>query len=404
MKKSLVALAALASIAGVAQAQDGVSLYGVLDFGIGDINATSANGQQQGNVGITNSAMQSSLWGVKGSEDLGGGLKAIFDFEGDLTANGVNYSSAPGAGSGILFRRQENVGLSSTQWGTVQIGTVYDSLDADAQLSILPVAGNSVNFTTQLAGGTGNYFPTQAIKYTLPKNLMGGKLSGGFTYSSGNVPNQYTVTAPTNGATSGTYSANSIAGSMTDGYLRFEPITNLKLTLGAGVSQADPGGYQSPNLGGQPVSNAPYYAKQYGSHEYLGGIQYAYHRYSLGLMFTEANGAAVGPVPAIPGSPAANDIRTTSLGLGYQATDRIKLGANYVHNTGNTNLYNVQAHYSFSKQTEVYAQYAYVAEGSYGQTSPIWWGDNTGSTWVSNGAIGANSTAQAFLVGMIHRF
>ena len=77
MKKTLIALAVLGA-AGVAQAQSSVTIYGQLNPSYDYISAKAANGQKQSFV---NMADNSSRIGFKGSEDLGGGLKAIFQME-----------------------------------------------------------------------------------------------------------------------------------------------------------------------------------------------------------------------------------------------------------------------------------------------------------------------------------
>ena len=70
MKKSLIALAVLGSVAGVAQAQSSVSVYGIADAVLHkDKDASAA---------LTSGGVSGSRLGFKGTEDLGGGLKANF--------------------------------------------------------------------------------------------------------------------------------------------------------------------------------------------------------------------------------------------------------------------------------------------------------------------------------------
>ena len=82
MKKSLVALAVLAGFAGAAAAQSSVTLFGVIDVAA---RYTKANGQDTKQ--LTNDGSSSSRFGVRGVEDLGGGLKAGFWLEGALAAD-----------------------------------------------------------------------------------------------------------------------------------------------------------------------------------------------------------------------------------------------------------------------------------------------------------------------------
>jgi len=74
MKKSLIALAALATVATAAQAQSSVTLYGVVDMGV-----MSSKTDGSANVLAAQSgALATSRFGLRGTEDLGGGLKASF--------------------------------------------------------------------------------------------------------------------------------------------------------------------------------------------------------------------------------------------------------------------------------------------------------------------------------------
>jgi predicted porin len=121
MKKSLVALAALAAVAatGVASAQSSVTLYGKADLWVGKVKGGKF---QAGTDGLAASRL-----GVMGSEDLGGGLKANFNFEQYLNlANGATNN--PAAGTGQTWDRQANVGFSGG-FGTVKLGKSWNALD-----------------------------------------------------------------------------------------------------------------------------------------------------------------------------------------------------------------------------------------------------------------------------------
>jgi predicted porin len=118
MKKSLLALAALGTFAGVAHAQSSVTLYGIVDAGFVYNNNSGGNKLYSTSAGN----LQGDRWGLRGTEDLGGGLKALFVLE-----NGFNaYTGKLGQG-GDEFGRQAYVGLSS-QFGTVTLGRQYDSV------------------------------------------------------------------------------------------------------------------------------------------------------------------------------------------------------------------------------------------------------------------------------------
>jgi predicted porin len=90
MKKTLIALATLAA-AGAAFAQSSVTLYGVADIGLQDTNAPGSKLQLNSSATMNNGT---SRWGIRGTEDLGGGLKAGFNFEAGLSLdNGVTGQS-----------------------------------------------------------------------------------------------------------------------------------------------------------------------------------------------------------------------------------------------------------------------------------------------------------------------
>lgn len=90
MKKTLIALAAVAAT-GAAFAQSSVTLYGVADIGITDTNAPGTKLKLDSSATMNHGT---SRWGIRGTEDLGGGLKAGFNFEAGLSLdNGVTGQS-----------------------------------------------------------------------------------------------------------------------------------------------------------------------------------------------------------------------------------------------------------------------------------------------------------------------
>lgn len=104
--------------AGAAHAQSSVTLYGLIDESLNYVSnegGHSAFTQTSGNV-------QGSRWGIKGSEDLGGGYQAIFTLENGFALN----TGALGQG-GLEFGRQAFVGLT-TPGGTITLGRQYDFL------------------------------------------------------------------------------------------------------------------------------------------------------------------------------------------------------------------------------------------------------------------------------------
>jgi predicted porin len=115
MKKALLA-AALMSAGVVAQAQSSVTLYGRLDAGVEYLNGLGGqNGSSR--VRAESGDWGTSLWGMKGAEDLGGGLKAVFQLEGSFSTMTGSLGSA-----GSMFNRWATVGLSHKDYGTFLMG------------------------------------------------------------------------------------------------------------------------------------------------------------------------------------------------------------------------------------------------------------------------------------------
>ncbi|MBB5404848.1 porin [Paraburkholderia youngii] len=110
-----VAAAGVSLVCGAAHAQSSVTLYGIADVGIENINNTSTGGAQ---TRVVSGNLSGSRWGLKGVEDLGGGMKAIFQLESGFNINdGTTAQSTRGLGANAattsrLFGRQAWVGLS----------------------------------------------------------------------------------------------------------------------------------------------------------------------------------------------------------------------------------------------------------------------------------------------------
>ena len=119
MLKQVVAGSAVLLASAGAFAQSSVTLYGTLDNGLTLLN--NVNGKQvwqmeSGNLWGTN-------FGLKGTEDLGGGMKAVFQLESGFDINSGHLSQG-----GLMFGRQAYVGLGSAKYGTVTLGRQYDSM------------------------------------------------------------------------------------------------------------------------------------------------------------------------------------------------------------------------------------------------------------------------------------
>jgi predicted porin len=113
MKKHLIAAAVAGALAVPAMAQ--VTVYGLLDMGYSDVSTKNTDGDTTDTVGINNGAgLSGSRLGFKGSEDLGGGLKAGFVYETALQND--NSSAAIGGVRAALLS------LSSNSMGSLRFG------------------------------------------------------------------------------------------------------------------------------------------------------------------------------------------------------------------------------------------------------------------------------------------
>ncbi|MCA3160062.1 MAG: porin [Burkholderiales bacterium] len=126
MKKSLLAVAVLGAMSGAAFAQvapNNITLYGIVDAGLQNQRVTGTNVDSASVSGLNSGIQSGNRWGLRGSEDLGGGLRANFNLESGFTLD--NGTSAQGS---RLFGRASWVGLSGG-FGEVRLGrqTIFSS-------------------------------------------------------------------------------------------------------------------------------------------------------------------------------------------------------------------------------------------------------------------------------------
>ena len=125
-KKTLVAVAALLAAAGAAQAQSSVKLYGMVDMSVGSFETAGGDRTTE----VASGRMMTSYFGLSGSEDLGGGLKAEFVLESFLAADtGSNVTNNAGG----FWGRGSWVGLSG-DFGRVALGQYDNPLFASGYL------------------------------------------------------------------------------------------------------------------------------------------------------------------------------------------------------------------------------------------------------------------------------
>ncbi|CAB3800074.1 porin [Pararobbsia alpina] len=132
LNKKVMGLAVIGSLSvSLAHAQNSVTLYGSIDAGLMYTNNVKHGATQGPLYQATSGNTNGSQFGIRGSEDLGGGVTAIFKLE-----NGFSVQNGKLGQDGRLFGRQTYVGIRDDQWGTITLGRQYDEgIDYVAPLS-----------------------------------------------------------------------------------------------------------------------------------------------------------------------------------------------------------------------------------------------------------------------------
>jgi predicted porin len=398
LKKTSVAVLTLGAFAGSAHAQSSVTLYGVVDAGI------LINNNVKGLHQYSLSQASSSRWGLRGTEDLGGGLSAIFNLENGFTSG----TGALGQG-GLEFGRKAFVGLSSSQWGTLTAGRQFSvSNDFTAPFaSGADWAAAGINYGSRANDvdnvNTSNRIEN-SIKYESP-NYNG--LQAGVLYSLGGV--------------AGNFSQNSVV----DAALSY---SHGPLKLGAGYTFTKDPYYAT--FGDQANSSTPSSAatgandnmnnKIFGGYASAGSQQiivaggsYVIGPATVGLLYSNTQFQNLGSVSAVGAISAPKydggtaTFNSGEVNLKYQLTTALQLDGAYIytHNSGADHLgsakynqFNLGAFYSLSKTTLLYAI------GFYEIASGI---DSTGKQAVadlSGSSYSANNHQLAGIFGITHRF
>lgn len=175
MKKSLIALAVLGATLGAAHAQSTVTLYGRIDMSVMHNNVFGGVSQ----FSVDSGTISGSRWGLSGSEDLGGGLKANFNLEQGF---GADNGLAP---AGQAFSRQSWVGFSGA-FGEFRMGkpwTAYDDVSG-AHNGVFDSAFSVENNFFSSTGYAAN--PANTLRYSTP--TFGG-FSAAVSYSLDEVAN-----------------------------------------------------------------------------------------------------------------------------------------------------------------------------------------------------------------------
>ncbi|MFM0644071.1 porin [Paraburkholderia bryophila] len=340
MKKKVIALALLGAASPVF-AQSSVTLYGVIDEGI-DYTNNVGHGSV---VELASGYAQGSRWGLKGAEDLGGGLKAIFQLE-----NGFDLNSGRLNQGGRMFGRQAYVGISSDKFGTVTLGRQYDSVvDYLAQTT---ANGNWAGYLFAHPydnDNTDNSFRLDnTIKYASPQ-FSGFQFGGTYSFSN-----------DTNFANNRAYSFG--AQYATGGLL-----------VAAAYLQADNPGVGSN--GAITANDASFIAER--MRVFGGGINYTFGSTTLGFAYTNSNyqnptGNGYIGIPLAAAGVTLNTLKYQNFEVNakYQFTPAFFVGAQYVYTLENYDASSgsvkpkihsvgLMADYNISKRTDVYVQGEY---------------------------------------------
>jgi predicted porin len=354
MKKHLIAVAVLSALSSAAFAQSSVTLYGALDASIA--YGKNVTGSKSATY-VNDSAIQSSLWGLKGTEDLGGGLKANFNLQGDVAMD-------TGAANAEFFRREANVSLSNADMGELRVGRTLSPAYVNSQGGVI-LPGNSVGVSSALAMGYGaDIFTRNAVTYYSPV-MSGVKATVQYAFGerAGTTAN----------------SARKVASSVTytDGPLRGGLAAEEVTGLDGKTSR------RHYNVNGQ-------YA--------LGDL-----KFGGGLYWVHKGGSTTAASTALPAADVGQSIPSSHgymASVGYQIDQGLIVGATYIGNSRDSSLLNITARQALSKRTTVYAIAALADNGTKGvKFTPLF-------SNISNSAtgVGAGRKAGALALGVIHAF
>jgi predicted porin len=344
--RAALAFAALAAAASApVHAQSSVTLYGIIDEGINyTSNVQTSPGHGHNLYSLSSGILSGSRWGLRGVEDLGGGLKALFVLE-----NGFDVNNGKLGQGSLLFGRQAYVGMSGA-FGTVTLGRQYDPV-VDYIHPLMPSAMFSGSIGAH-PGDLDNLNNTNrvnnAVKYRTPS--FAGLTAEGM-YSFGGMPgsmagNQiYSIGAG--------YARGPLNVGL--GYLNARNPNASFFGTAVGATAA------TNNFGSSPVING--YASAQSEEIISAGATYAIGAATVGAIYSNTkykhmSGAASVLNPAGMGGTAT--FNSAELSFQYQLTPALSFGAAYNYTDGgaaNDAKYQqgaLSADYVVSKRTDFY--------------------------------------------------
>jgi predicted porin len=389
-KLKAAALSGLALVIGCApaasRAQSSVTLYGAIDTAVGFV--TNAGGTSSANrFGFINSNITTSGFGLKGTEDLGGGYSAIFNLQSALSPS-TGALSEPN----VLFGEQAYVGLASDRYGTLTFGRQFDPITDQLEPLTADISFGSL-FST--VGNVDNYDAllhiNNSVKYVSP--VLGGFQIEGLASFNG-VPGSVSAGSVYGVGASYTTSGLTVAG----GYL-VNKVDNTA-TLLDGVTTIN----ASTSATGLAYGNPIVQFENIRSNEIgrVGG-QYVFGSFIVGAAYSNSRFHQFGTDASLTFNSGSGFLHyavnsALSVAAGYSYTKATGEGA-----SANYNQISLASDYFLSKRTDVYLGAVY--QRANGNTL-----DNSGNLVPATASVGdegfyGTSREQALAVlGMRHRF
>jgi len=386
MKKTLIVAAVAASFATAANAQSSVTLYGLIDAGFSYVNNEAAPNTAKGSAAafrLSSGNLNGSRWGLRGTEDLGGGMKAIFTLE-----SGFSMGNGSALQGGRQFGRQAFAGISTAQMGTVTLGRQYDSVvDYLAPMTANGSWGGTYfshpfdNDNTQNSFRVNNSVKYQSANYS---GLTFGGLYG-FSNQAGGFANNRAYSA-------GAQYANG-PFKIAAAYLQLQNPSSSN-TSGA-VTDAGGAANTLATIAGTSVQTQ----RTYGA-----GASYAIGPVTVGGAWTQSRFQFIG------GDSTAR-FNNYEVNARYALTPALALGAAYTYtdvkgyttgpdNNGHVKFhqFGLQTDYALSKRTDIYAE-GVVQLAKQGAVAEIY---GTGSNGAGSPAAHGNQVVVS--TGIRHRF
>jgi GBP family porin len=339
MKKNLMAVALLGVLASAAHAQSSVTLYGLIDVGITYTNSQLTSHGGRSNVELVSGPVDGSRWGLRGAEDLGGGLKAIFTLE-----NGFNVNNGTLGQGGREFGRQAFVGLSSIDYGSVTLGRQYDSMvDYVGPLALTGTDYGGTHFAHPFNNddlNNNSFSVNNSIKYT-SANYAGFKFGGLYGFS--NEANGFDNNR-----------AYSLGASYDWGPLNFGA-GYLHLNNSASSQQA-----ADFNTNGAITEGLPFVAAR--QQTWGAGVNYSFGPAVAGFVYTQTN------LTQAFQTGFSSHFQNFEGNIRYNLTPALNIAGAYTYSRAGGNVgggsphwnqVGVQTDYSLSKRTDVYLQSVY---------------------------------------------